>query len=175
MLKAYKQKTYEGCLPSCLLILEDKEINKEIELEIIYKSLEKNRDNFYAYNNLSAFSEKFARNLTLFVDIREYANYLNKNKDNALIKIIYRNIDLAFLLKIKTPYIVQIDDFVFGDYVHATHYIIVESINEKVTTIIDPWYGSRKKLKTELILNAIKSLKNHLLFSPLLITLDQYE
>lgn len=175
MLKIHKQETYEGCLPICLLILENKIINKQLEREIIYKSLNKRRDNFYALNVLSAFSEMFSRNLTLFVGINDYAKYLNQHKDNSRIQILHQKINLDFLLKIKTPYIVQIDDFALGDIVHAMHYLIVEKIDKNEAVIIDPWYGSRTKIKNTALIKAIEILENHLLFSPLLISFNKHE
>jgi len=175
MLKTHKQDTFEGCLPICLLIIEDKDINKKNELEIIYNALSKRRDNFYALNILSSFAEKYSRNLTLFIGINEYAKYLNKYKDNHRIKILHQEINLEFLLKTKTPYIVQIDDFALGDIVHATHYVIIEKIDKNEVTINDPWNGSRNILKTSTLLNGIELLENHLLFSPLLIFINKYE
>ncbi len=175
MLKTHRQNTFEGCLPICLLIIEDKDINKKNELEIIYNALLKRRDNFYALNILSSFAEKYSKDITLFVGINEYAKYLNKHKDNQRIKIFYQEINLEFLLKTKIPYILQIDDFALGDIVHAMHYVIIENIDENEVIINDPWSGSRNKLKTSTLLNGIELLENHLLFSPLLISINKYE
>lgn len=175
MLKVYKQKTYEGCFPSSLLILGQNPTTFENELDIINKSLTKRRDNYYACNILSAYTEKFKVRANLFVEDKAYSKYLNYYKDSDFISIETRKINLQFLLKQSSPFILQIDDFILGDIVHALHFIVVESVNKKIAVINDPWHGKRSKIKTEILLNAVESLKKTFLYSPLLINLSKNE
>lgn len=169
-IEKFKQATHEGCLPSCLLILEHGKVDREKEIELISDSLLKRRDNYYAYNTLSAFTDRYKRDAILFVDMKPFAEYLSLNRDTERVKIESQRINKKFLLALATPYIVYLDDFVLGSDTHAQHFVIVEEFGETETTIIDPWHGSRKKVATSTLFGAIESLRKRFFYSPLVIT-----
>lgn len=168
----FKQATSEGCLPSCLLILKNGETSQEEEIELISAALLKRRDNYYAYNILSAFTDKYQTGATLYLDMEPYANYLNQHKDTQRIKIISQQINKEFLSKLAVPYIIYLDDYVLGSETHAQHFVVVEKFGETETGIINPWHGSRKNIKTSTLIGAIESLKTQFLYSPLAISVD---
>lgn len=172
-LKTFKQTTYEGCFVISLLNLAGIKASKKKELEIIINSLKKRRDNYYAYNILSSFTEIYNLKAVLYVDAKPYALYLNKRNKNKEVTILHHKIDKDFLSQQKNPFIVQVDDYVLGDIIHASHYIIIEEQNKNTVIINDPWYGKKSKIKVEVLLEAIESLEKTFLYSPLLITLNK--
>lgn len=170
--KKFKQATYDGCLPSCLLILENGETSPKEEIELILASLLKRRDNYYAYNVLSAFTDKYRTGATLYVGIKPYAKYLDQHKDTQRIKIIPQQINKEFLSTLAVPYVVYLDDYVLGEETHAQHFVVIEEFGETETRIINPWHGSRTTVATSTLIKAIESLKTQFLYSPLAISVD---
>lgn len=168
----FKQATFEGCLPSCLLILENGETSQEEEVELISAALLKRRDNHYAYNVLSAFTDKYRTGATLYVDMEPYARYLDEYKDTQRIKIIPQQINKEFLSSLTAPYVIYLDDYVLGSETHAQHFVIIEEFRETETRLIDPWHGSQTTIATSTLLMAIESLKTQFLYSPLAISID---
>lgn len=171
-IEKFKQATSEGCLPSCLLILENGETSPAKEIELISASLLKRRDNYYTYNVLSAFTDKYRTGATLYIDMEPYSKYLNQNKDTQRIKIIPQQINEVFLSTLAVPYVVYLDDYVLGSETHAQHFVVIEEFGEIETKIIDPWHGSRSTVATTTIIKAIESLRTLFLYSPLAITID---
>lgn len=171
-IEKYRQTTHEGCFPSCLLILEHGEVDPEKEIEIITNSLLKRRDNHYTYNTLSAFTDRYERNATLYIDMEPYAEYLNQHKDTERITILPQRINKEFLSTLKKPCIVYLDDYVLGSETHAQHFVIIEEFEETETTIIDPWQGSRNTIETTTLIKAIESLRTRFFYSPLAISVD---
>lgn len=172
-LKVFKQQTYESCLPTCLLILGSIEATKEKELEIIYNAVQKCRDGYYAYNILASFIERYNHLATLYVDSKPYSLYLHKLNNNNKIIIKYREINESFFLKLAKPFALYVDDYILGESTHSQHFIVIEELDDKTATIIDPWPGKRKKVEKYLLMAAVNSLKRQFLYSPLLIKLDE--
>ncbi len=173
MLKVYKQETYEGCLPVSLMILGNIKSTKEKELEIILNGVQKPRDNSYSLNMITSFIEKYNTRANLYVNNKFYTNYLTKQNQNNNINIIHHRINLQLFLKLKKPFTLYVDDFILGEEAHSQHFIIVEKIEKNLATIIDPWPGIRKVIKTETLLKASKNMWNQFLYCPLLITLEE--
>lgn len=170
-LQVFKQKTYEGCLPICLLSLGGIEINREKELELIRNGVSKPRDGYYAFNMLLAFIEQYNSDVNLYVDIKPYSNYLNRLNNNKRLSISHQFINKDFLSKQSRPFVLYVDWYDFEGYTHAPHFIVIEKQQGASMTIIDPWAGKRIEIEKEKILNSILNLKKRFFFSPLLITL----
>ncbi len=172
MLKIYKQKTYEGCLPISLMILGNIKATKYKEVEIIYKAVKKHRDSFYALNMLTAFAEVYKIPTTLYVNNLHYSKYLKKVNKNKNIDVIYQKINWDFIKKLNKPFTIYIDDFILGAETHSQHFIVVKKIKNTSAIIIDPWTGKKSKIKPDELLKAIESLQKTFLYSPLLITMQ---
>lgn len=172
MLKVYKQKTYEGCLPISLMILGNIKATKNKELEIIYKGVKKPRDNSYSLNMLTAYVEIYNTPTILYVDNNYYSKYLKKVNKNKNINVIQQEINWDFIKKLSKPFIVYIDDYILGAETHSQHFIIVEEIKNTSAIIIDPWTGERKEIKKSILMKAIRSLESRFFYCPLLINFN---
>lgn len=172
----YKQFTYEGCLPVCLLALSGEDISLDKEVEIITDGL-KNGKNFYVLAILEAFSKRYIKKLTIYVHTKFYTDYLRKNLTVSLrnrIDFIYMPIRKNFINQLTSPYILYIDDYKisFQSFsIHAPHFVLVESRTSQFFYVSNPLTGEKIKIKQEKLFKAINSLWKYLKFCPLLIKL----
>lgn len=171
-LQVFKQTTYEGCLPICLLGLGGIQITREKELELIQNGVSKPRDGYYAFNMLSAFVERYSFYANLYVDNKYYSKYLSKFNKNKEITIFHQLITEDFISQQRKPFILYCDWYSFEDYTHAPHFIVVERQEGIHAFIFDPWVGEIIKMKKKKILDSVLELEKRFNFSPLLITLD---
>jgi len=172
MLKVYEQETYEGCLPICLMILADIEATKNKELEIIYKAV-KSRKESYTLIMLTTFVEIYNISSTLYVDNILYTKYLKTVNKNKNINVIHQEITWNFVKNLNEPFTIYVDDFILGAETHSQHFIVTEVIKNNLIEIIDPWTGERKEITKDILMKAVRSLKNRFFYSPVLITLNK--
>lgn len=163
----YTQTSCESCLPVCLLTLGEIEISREKELQLLFDGLSGLKDS-YAFGVLEAFVKTYNKEVTLFVDNKYFTNFLIKKSNSPQITVVYKPVNLEF----ETPFIVYLDSQVLGGYSHAPHFVIVEKIVGDICQIIDPWEGKRRRVKKEVSLASINSLKNYLKYCPLVIKIN---
>ena len=65
-----------------------------------------------------------------------------------------------------SPVIVYIDKCYLDKIYHYSHFVILKSINNKTSVILDPWDAKERKIETRLLIRAIQSLRNKLKISP---------
>lgn len=169
--KPYKQKTLEGCLPVCLMLLTKGEATEKEELELATEGIKTKIS--YALKILNVFSEKYGTNFDVYVDNYYFLKDLEKNFENKNIKLVFQTIDSALMNSTTTPYILYIDAHE-GFHPHAPHFIIVESVNDDNTyNIFDPWLGERRMVENFALQKSVSQLRDHLLFCPLLIKINK--
>lgn len=165
-MKVIKQSTYETCLPCCLLMMSGN--NKKDEIEIWKHGWRFN----YLIGQLNYVSNKYNKNIKSYIENKYYFNQLQKQKNNK-IELINKKIDLKLindLLK-KSKVIVYVDCYYLYKILHAPHFVIVLKMDKNFIEIADPSDGKRKKIPVEILKKSIVSLRNHLKYSPVLITI----
>ena len=93
--------------------------------------------------------------------------------ESDLIDIKGRQITIGFidtLLK-ANPVILYTDAFAYHKFHHYPHFIVVLRKQDAAYSIFDPWDGKSKLLSRQMLEESISLLRDHLLFSPLLICL----
>jgi len=59
----------------------------------------------------------------------------------------------------------------YGYYAdHMPHFILLEGVQGRQVTIVDPWEGVRRDIQLASLTKAIKSLKSQFKYSPIIIT-----
>ncbi len=167
---SYKQTTSDSCLPVCLLILRGQTFSQEDEIELFINGAKSFRDN-YALGILDFFSTKYKINAEVYVDNKYYFKFLRKFISNGKVNLVNQKITPKFIKENKTPFILYLDKHFLGSYEHSPHFVIVENCSNEDYYIVDPWFGKRRKIKREVVLDAVGSLRSHLRFCPFLIKL----
>ncbi|MBT4722752.1 hypothetical protein HN958_00215 [Candidatus Falkowbacteria bacterium] len=175
MIKPQEQRYTQSCLPICLAMLCGVKMSKTQEGEILLKGLDKKSVN-YAYGMLSEFTNKYKKQLNVFVENNVYAKSLKTFfRSNEHVVIENEKCDLLSIEKHleKGPMIIYVDAkfLEYRSYVdHAPHFIVIESLEDRKVTIVDPWEGDRREIKFISLQKAINSLKTRFKYSPVMIT-----
>jgi len=169
-LSYFKQKTCEGCLPVCLLVLAGQKITLESELDLIIGGLKKSRES-YALGIIEKFTSKYKRRATIWIDNKFFLKIIMAGK-NSPIKPAHKRIDLNFLNSLATPFILYLDSNILGTYYHSPHFVIVEKRLGGKFQIVDPWIGKRRWIEPSRLERGITSLRGYLKFCPLVIKLN---
>lgn len=169
-MRRIKQSTYETCLSCCLLMAMDKSAKDEIE---IWKHGWKFN---YLIGQLNYVAKKYNKNITVYIEYKSYFNYLRKQKQKG-IELINKKIDLKLLYKLleTQKVIIYLDGYYpykpNSRYVHASHFVIALGKKGDFIEVSDPWDGKIKKWSINEVKKGIISLRNHLKYSPVLITI----
>lgn len=171
MIKPLKQSTYETCLTCCLLMLAGKSRKDEIE---IWKHGWKFN---YLIGQINFVSSKYNKKVTAYIENKYYFNEL-KNQGGKNVRLINSKINLKLINKLLEEGSVGVycDAYypfaAHSGYVHAPHFIVCLSRDGDFMELADPWDGQIKKWPVKEINKAIISLRNHLKYSPVLITIN---
>jgi len=116
--------------------------------------------------------EKYGRPLSLFVDHAGYSREL-KAQTKKDVFVQHAKIDLRFLRRALAcgRVIVYVDYFYLRRYTHNPHFIVVNRVVGAKFEIEDPGFGTRTLVEAEKLGRAIVGLRNHLFFSPIVISL----
>ena len=170
-MKPIKQSTYESCLACCLLMLAGK--GKKDEIEIWKHGWKFN----YLIGQLNFVSSKYNRKVTAYIEIKDYFNWLQLRNGRG-VKLVNSRIDWKLIAKIlkKQPVIIYFDGYYpyianLG-YVHAPHFVVALKVVGEFIEVVDTYDGKIKKWKINDLKKGIISLRNHLKYSPVLITID---
>jgi hypothetical protein len=166
-MKIIKQTTHDTCLACALLMIVSG--NKKDEIEIW-----KHGWNFnYLIGQLNYVSKKYNKSLVAYIENKYYFQELLKQKKE---KVDLKNekINLKLIEKmIKynniAVYVDAYYPYVLGNY-HAPHFWVILKIGNDFVEVADPWYGKKIKMPMNVFKKAIISLRNHLGYSPVLIT-----
>lgn len=165
-MKIIKQSTYETCLSCCLLMMAGKTRKDEIE---IWKHGWKFN---YLIGQLNYIARKYGKRIEAYVENKYYLSQLQKQKCNS-IKLLNKKINTKLLIKLleKGKVIVYIDCYYLQKVLHAPHFVVaVRQVKDDIE-IADPFDGEIKRIPIRVVNRAISSLRNHLKYSPVLITI----
>lgn len=167
-IKPYKQSFYETCMTVCLMLLCGIKPSKRLEF-LIWKNGWK--QNVYLSGQINFIAGRFQKYFTLTVESKSYLREVNK-KISRRIKLESRKIDIRLIKKKLNsgPVIIYLDDFYIYRYVHYPHSLLALGFQSGKLRCADPWDGKIKWLKIGAIKNGIRSLRNHLKYSPILIS-----
>lgn len=173
-MKAYKQKTGQGCFVSCLLMLNSEKfggnINRKDEESILLRGLDR-KYTFPAIGVPKEIFKRFGKKINIIVDNKYFTNFLIKKiRDRKNFNVFHKKINPSLVRELlkNGPIACHIDDNLLGDYSHASHFIIIEKSTPGGFGIIDPWYGKRRIISEKTLTRAILSLKKHIKMCPLI-------
>ncbi len=178
MIKRCVQSTYEGCLACCLSQAVDRikpiKINQKIELDCINHSLKFSKYDF-VMGHLDFISKKFKLPIKRIVDHKEIYNFLQTLNFSGKIKTEVKKVNLKLIDKYldKKPIIALDFYYLFRGFpFHYPHFITLLGKKEDTYHIYDTWDGKEKYIESDMLSEAIHSLRDYILFSPELIFLD---
>jgi hypothetical protein len=166
-MKIIKQSTYETCLASCLLMATGGP--RKDEIEIWKHGWEFN----YLIGQLNYVASKYGKKIEAYVENKYYFNQLQKKKD-AGVQLINKKIDIKLigeLLK-NGGVIVYLDIYYLQKILHAPHFVLALEKDKDFMKIADPSSGRIKKISIKTFQEGISGLRNHLKYSPVLITVS---
>lgn len=170
-LKPYEQTTGESCLPVCLLII-GATVSQEVEMQLLIDGVKRHKES-YALGIAEAFSDCFPYQVSMSIGNKGFCNYLKKLQRSRQVLLNYREITLELIDAAEVPYILYVDSHLFGSYVHAPHFIIVEKRRRSKYKIIDPWTGKKQWITKHLLVQSVNSLREYLNYCPLLMRINQ--
>ena len=172
-----KQSTCETCLPICLMaLLKDKNIkvNNNEEINILIEGL-KFTDLDYSTGQVVYTCKKYKIVAEQYIDNIFYYKILSKLKYPNNMKLINKKIDRNFLIEMIniSPIIIYVDNYYLGRIStyphlkpHYPHFIILTKFNKRSCRYLDPITGKEEKMKTELLIRSIQSLRNKMKICP---------
>lgn len=165
-----KQSTYESCLATSLMMLAGNKPDKDQEVEIWKSGWSFN----YLIGQLNYFSKENHLSLKAYIENKYYFHNLEKERSKN-VYLVNQKIDLRLVRQLldKGALVLYIDNYYLQKIVHAPHFILVLSKKEKSFTVADPFDGKLKEVSDDVIKKAVISLRNHLKYSPALITISQ--
>lgn len=169
-LNQYKQQTAEGCLVMCCLLMGRIKPSLEIEKKILMEGLTLFREAYFL-GILLAFSKICKEKIKLMVDNEFYAKKLKHSLKSKEIEIQTQKIDKKFLENVTLPIAVVFDNHALGAYTHLPHYIVILKCTSNFFEIFNPWDGKTKRVKKEILLKGVYSLRTHIKICPLAILL----
>ena len=163
-----KQSTYESCLPCCLLMVTGNDGTNEVE---IWKHGWKFN---YLIGQLNYVSDLYNKKIEVYIENEYYFNQLQSQKGEK-VNLINKNIDLDLLddLLKNGEVIVYLDCYCLQGILHAPHFVVATKQAESGIEIADPADGQLKIIPTQTIEDAIESLRNHLKYSPVFVTVSK--
>ncbi|HBE90922.1 MAG: hypothetical protein A3E37_00520 [Candidatus Andersenbacteria bacterium RIFCSPHIGHO2_12_FULL_46_9] len=161
-----KQSTYETCLACCLLMMADKKEEDEIE---IWKHGWKFN---YLIGQLNYVAREYEKEIGAYVENEYYFKELQKQRGKR-VRLTNKKIDTNLISRLLQDgkVIVYLDCYYLQKVVHAPHFVMAVKQEKEFIEIADPFDGKLKKINEGIISKAIDSLRNHLKYSPILITM----
>lgn len=173
-MKIYRQTTYETCLACCLLMLIRENYSRAKEISIWENGwgvLDFGRRFNFMIAQVSYVAKNYRKGFKIYIEEKNYYRELVKKKPYR-IEIFNVKIDINLISKLikENILIVYVDNFYLRKRNHSPHFILVIKQNKKSFLIGDPLRGRKIYVSKKVLIRAIRSLKNHLAFSPLVIT-----
>ncbi len=124
----------------------------------------------FLVNQLNYFANKYKFDLEVFIENKPYCQSLQKAASKRL-TLKCKKIDPKLLRsKLKNgPVVIYVDNFFFHKTVHAPHFFLVTSARQDAYTIVDSWDGKDKIVSSDTLDDAVSSLRNLMLYSPVII------
>ena len=153
---------------------QDIRVNDSEELKILIDGLTFTK-NDYSTGQLVYICKKYGVFVEQYIDYPTFHKFLLKLKLPKNLKLVNKRIDKRFL-KEKTkrsPIIIYVDKYYLDGIYHYSHFVILESLDNKNAVVFDPWDGKEKSIKTQILIRSIQSLRNKLKISPKAITMNR--
>ncbi len=164
-MKPIRQSTYETCLACCLLMIIERAKKNEV-------GIWKHGWRFnYLIGQLNYVASKYGKKFEVYIENKYYFNQLQNQKGRG-IKLINKKIDAKLLSKLleNGKVIVYLDNYYLQKILHAPHFVMALGQKKDLIEVADPFDGKLKKISVSTIKKGINSLRNHLKYSPVLIT-----
>jgi len=128
----------------------------------------------YLIGQLNYVASKYDEKFEVYVENKYYFSRLQKQKGDG-IKVLNKKIDTELLIKLlkKGEAIIYIDCYYLQKVLHAPHFVIAVRQVKNGIEIADPFDGKIKRISIRVVDRAISSLRNHLKYSPVLITIPE--
>lgn len=163
-----KQSTYESCLPCCLLMVTGND-NKD-EIEVWKHGWQFN----YLIGQLNYVSGLYNKKIEAYIENEYYFDELQFQKSEN-VSLINKQIDLDLvhdLLK-SGEVIVYLDCYYLQGILHAPHFVVTTRQTREGFEIADPADGKLKIISIKTMQDAVESLRDHLKYSPVLVTVNK--
>jgi len=128
----------------------------------------------YLIGQLNYVARKYGKAIKAYIENQYYFNELQNQKEDG-VELVNKKITIALIdeLLVKGNVIIYIDNYYLQGILHAPHFVMALRRIEKIIEIVDPFDGKLKKIPADTIQKGIISLRNHLKYSPVLITFPQ--
>lgn len=128
----------------------------------------------YLMGQLNFISKKHRIHLNAYIENKYYFNELRK-QNNKYVCLQNQKVNFKLLAKLlkTSPVIVYLDCYLLQKVLHAPHFVLATKSAGKEIEIADPFDGKIKKIPVTLLSKAINSLRVHLRYSPVLVTIQK--
>lgn len=173
----HQQQTCEGCLAVDLMRMAGLPSDMNTEIQILSTGFALFKSS-YAVAICLGFALEYNRRVIVTIESPQFVAKLQKDiqgvRGSELIEIRQGIVNTATLQTARLPYIVYVDSHVFsGTYEHGPHFVCVEGRHGKdALTILDPATGIIKEYPVKSVMASVRSLRNVVRFSPLIIQLQ---
>ena len=177
-LNTYKQATPFGCFINCYAMIKsrygkDFDFDKEKELELMERSFRFDRESYEPY-----LIDKLLDELTVNVFIEsEYLVWKYEKLSERLGNTIEPRHKILsaqdYRESVETgSAIILLDKYNLDMYTHFAHWVVLSDHKDGEFTVNDPWTGREIRIPRSRFMNSIKSLRNTLNCSPILIAVE---
>lgn len=170
----YKQAFLHGCLAADFLMLcKNKygiDFTQNDERDLLIRGDDRTYK-FYVVGIPKEFFNKYRKKVNIMVDNKYFTNVLIKelnDKDN--FNIYHNKVSIKSIIKLlkSNKIICHVDDNLFGDYSHASHFVIIERAVKGKLIIVDPWSGKKSRVAYKKVGDSILNLKKHIKMCPII-------
>ena len=126
----------------------------------------------YLIGQLNYVAEKYGKKFEAYIENKYYFNQLQKQKRSG-VTLINKKISARLISQLLKDgkVIVYLDIFNLENILHAPHFVLALGQDKNSLKIADPSSGKVRKIPIRTITKGIDSLKGHLKYSPVLVTL----
>lgn len=177
-LAPYRQTLTHSCLAACLLMLREGATGQPFdaadEQDLAVRGSRRNHA-FYVTGIPTECARRFGVQIRVLADNAYFAKILarafEKEKGIAVEHAKVAAQSIRALLA-QRPLICHIDNHLLGDVTHSSHFVVLEKeLPGDRVLLIDPWTGTRKRVKWARLEESIGSLKTRIRMCPLLFAL----
>jgi uncharacterized protein YvpB len=125
----------------------------------------------YLIGQLNYVANASGQIIEAYVENKYYFDQLQKQKKSS-VRLVNKKIDITLISKLleKSAVTIYLDNYFLQKILYAPHFVIAIGQDKNIIEIIDPFDGKIKKISVTTINNGISGLRNHLKYSPVLIT-----
>lgn len=178
-LKIKKQNTPFGCFMSCFGMVKscfesDYEFTEEDEFRLLKESFSFDRECYEPY-----LIDKLKQDFSVEVVVEsDYLHWKYRNLSENLKSNIAPEHRILSLEDYKSAVqeglaIVLLDKWHLDMYTHFAHWVVISNYQDGSFTINDSWTGRQTEMPEERFMESIKSLKERLRYSPILIEIKK--